>query len=53
MPEITAALDSMLEQHGAQIGPVVKIPERWMLLVQKVRDQRTAPGAGPCAYLDP
>jgi hypothetical protein len=39
MPEVTAALDSTLEQHGAQIGPVVKILERWILPVQKVRDQ--------------
>jgi hypothetical protein len=36
--EVTAALDSMLEQHCAQMGPVVKSAERWILLVQKVRD---------------
>lgn len=35
LPDVTAALDSMLEQHRAEIGRVETVKERWILLVQK------------------
>ena len=35
LPEVTAALDSMLAQHAAQIGRVEKIQDRLILLVEK------------------
>ena len=35
LPDVTAALDSMLEQYAAEIGRVEKIEDRWILLVQK------------------
>jgi SAM-dependent methyltransferase len=35
LPDVTAALDSMLGQYAAEIGRVEKIEDRWILLVQK------------------
>lgn len=35
LPEVTAALNSMLTQHEGAIGRVERITDRWILLVQK------------------
>ena len=34
-PEVTAALDGMMQDHADQIERVERIPERWVLLVKK------------------
>lgn len=35
LPEVTAALNSMMALHRAEIGRVERIADRWILLVQK------------------
>lgn len=35
LPEVTALLDSMLEQHAGEIGQIEKIKDRSILLIQK------------------
>lgn len=38
LPEVTAALNSMLTQYDREIGQVQRIKDRWILLVQKRRE---------------
>jgi SAM-dependent methyltransferase len=35
LPEVTAALDSLMAQHAAEIGRVEKVADRWILLIEK------------------
>jgi hypothetical protein len=35
LPEVTAALDSMMRDHASEIERVEIMKERWVLLVQK------------------
>jgi SAM-dependent methyltransferase len=37
LPEVTAALDSMMAQHAGEIGRALTVNERWILLLQKGR----------------